>query len=603
MNQFIKIYNLFTFQQKKSVFFLLLFVLIMSLLDTFGIASVMPIITVISDKSSIHDNAQLLLIFSFFNNYFQFNESEFLFLLVFSSITVITISTVFKAFVFSKITSFVEATQHSITLKLMFKIIGKEYKYFIVNNTSHLSNTILIQTSRFVGGIIRPFIFIMTYLITAIFIASFLFILNPYVAFLSFTFLTAIYILFYLLIRKKLLSYGSISLNSHRSLHQITAEILRGIKLIKLLPSNQCFHRDFIKYSSSYSYAQSKIQLSSILPNIVIEGVILVSLLSVFLVYLIHDSFETNTLLNEHLSLLAVYAFAVMRIRPALSQILSSASIYRSSVASIKQILDEFSDDSLIENKIYDRTEISFTSDITVTNLSYSYNRTDSFTLSNINFKLESNKFYSIVGKTGSGKSTLLDLLLGILDTEDDCIFVDNTPLNKFNNSSWHNLLSYVPQETFLIDGTVAENIAFGVDRKDIDYEKLSFVSKLSLIDDFIQNDLNDGFNSNIGEAGICISGGQRQRLGIARALYRNPKLLVLDEATSALDPVTEKNIYNNLLCLNQPLTIIMVTHRIRNAFKSDSILYMEDGCILFEGSYDDLHSRHEKFRAFVDLD
>ena len=597
------IFKLFSVQQKKQLFFLFLLVLFMSLLDTIGIASVMPIITLITDESAVNSNYFISAILEFINCYLEFDSSFALLFLIIISIIVISFSTILKAFVFSKIIYFIENSQHHLTQELMFKIIGKEYKFFIKNNSSHLSNTVLIQTNRFVGGIIRPFLFVTTHLITSLFISSFLFLINPLVACLSFISLFSVYSFFYFIIRSKLLEFGSQSLDSHRNLHKITSDIFRGIKLIKLLPENQSFYKDFRKYSFSYSTAQAKIQISNILPNLIIEGLIVVVLLTVFLVFLFISKLNPNSLLDEHLSLVAVYAFAVMRIRPALSQVLSSASIYRSSVASIKQVLHDFHDSSLDEKCVSEANSISFNSDITIDNLSYSYKDHDSFELSNINAKINFGKFYTIVGRTGSGKSTLLDLLLGILEPKTDSIFIDRTLLKHSNKKNWHRLLSYVPQETFLLDGSIAENIAFGVDPKCIDYDKISYVSKIALLNDFIENDLVDGYYSRIGESGVCLSGGQRQRIGIARALYCNPKLLVLDEATSALDPVTEQRIYSNLLALEESVTIIMVTHRIRNAFKSDSILFMEGGRLIFEGSYDDLYAKHDKFRAFVDLD
>ena len=603
MGKLKSIYNLFSSKQRKQILFLFLLVLAMSLLDTFGIASVMPILTLITDEGAVTGNHFFKSIFDFLSCYVDLNHSDALLYLITISIIVISISTVFKVYVFSKIIYFVEHSQHQLTQELMFKIIGKEYIYFIKNNTSHLSNTVLIQTNRFVGGIIRPVLFISTHLITSLFISFFLFLINPFVAFISFTSLFSIYIIIYLIIRPKLLGYGIKSLDSHRNLHKITSDIFKGVKLIKLLAGNQSFYKDFRKYSSAYSTAQAKIQISNILPNFIIEGVIVVLLLSVFLVFLFISKHDPNLLLDEHLSLIAVYAFAVMRIRPALSQVLSSASIYRSSVASIKQVLHDFHDSSLDEKYVSECDPLTFNSDITIKNLSYSYNEHESFELSNINTKINFGMFYTIVGRTGCGKSTLLDLILGILQTKTDSIFIDGTLLNHSNKKNWHSLLSYVPQETFLLDASIAENIAFGVDPKCIDYEKLSYISDIALLKDFIENDLIDGYDSKIGESGVCLSGGQRQRIGIARALYCDPKLLVLDEATSALDPVTEQKIFSNLLALEKSVTIILVTHRIRNALKSDSILFMEGGRLLFEGRYDDLYTKEDKFRTFVDLD
>ena len=200
--------------------------------------------------------------------------------------------------------------------------------------------------------------------------------------------------------------------------------------------------------------------------------------------------------------------------------------------------------------------------------------------MKNINLTIPIRKIVGIVGTTGSGKSTLVDIILGLLEPKEGKIEIDGQILKEDNLRSWQNLIGYVPQDIYLSDDTIARNIAFGIEQKNIDKKSIERASKIANLHEFVLNELPSKYETIIGERGTRLSGGQKQRIGIARALYKNPNILILDEATSALDNQTEKAVIDSINNLNKKITIIMVAHRLNTMKSCDFIIKLENGIV-----------------------
>ena len=208
----------------------------------------------------------------------------------------------------------------------------------------------------------------------------------------------------------------------------------------------------------------------------------------------------------------------------------------------------------------------------------------------------------ALVGSTGSGKTTLIDLLVGLFQPAAGQIRIDDTPLTAETLPAWRQKIAYVPQQIFLFDDTVLNNIIIPVPGEDIDVAKAEKAARMASLYDFIMEELPQGFETIIGENGIRLSGGQRQRLGLARALYRAPEVLFLDEATSALDNITEESIVRSLDNLPEDLTLIIIAHRLSSVRRADIIYFLQDGKIVSQGTYDELLETNETFRTMVKL-
>jgi len=251
------------------------------------------------------------------------------------------------------------------------------------------------------------------------------------------------------------------------------------------------------------------------------------------------------------------------------------------------------------ETKSNAENRISLENEIVFNDITFSYPGASSPTIKNLQLNIPARKTVAFVGSTGCGKTTSIDLLLGLLSPDSGEITVDGININD-SLRSWQDNVGYVSQHIYLADDSITANIAFGVPPHLVDLGSVKTAAQVAAIDSFITEELRDGYMTIVGERGVRLSGGQRQRIGIARALYRNPDLLVLDEATSALDSVTEEAILKSIERLSGEKTIVMIAHRLATVRKCDRIFVMDGGRLVGMGTYDELISTNEVFQKLA---
>jgi ATP-binding cassette subfamily B protein len=242
---------------------------------------------------------------------------------------------------------------------------------------------------------------------------------------------------------------------------------------------------------------------------------------------------------------------------------------------------------------------LRFQKDIRFNAVRFRYTNDGPWVLDGLNLVISKGARVGFVGSTGSGKSTTLDLLMGLLMPTQGVLLVDGHPIRGKRIRAWQRTIAHVPQNIFLADTTLAENIAFGVPRGDIDMDRVRQVARQAQIAEFIES-RPEGYNAYVGERGIRLSGGQRQRIGIARALYKQATVLVFDEATSALDNATEQSVMDAITALNRDLTVLLIAHRLTTVRRCDSIVELEGGRVVAQGTYDQLLERSPSFRSIT---
>ena len=238
--------------------------------------------------------------------------------------------------------------------------------------------------------------------------------------------------------------------------------------------------------------------------------------------------------------------------------------------------------------------------EINLNQVTFTYPDKKKLALNNISLTIKPNTSVGFVGISGSGKSTLIDVIIGLIQPISGEVLIDGTSLNKQNLRMWQNKIGFVPQSIFLTEGTIAENVAFGIPKDLINYAHVDKALKLSNLEEFVLK-LEKGIHSSVGERGVQLSGGQRQRIGIARTLYYEAEVLVFDEATNALDGITEKNIMDAINNFIGKKTIIIIAHRLKTLQKCDQIFMMDEGCIIDSGTFEYLLDNNDEFKKMSD--
>tara|TARA_A100000164_G_scaffold129063_1_gene114441 strand:- start:1396 stop:2661 length:1266 start_codon:yes stop_codon:yes gene_type:complete len=377
--------------------------------------------------------------------------------------------------------------------------------------------------------------------------------------------------LFYLVVifstNKRLKEYSNIQNQNYSQLIKIIQESIGAIKIMILNRAQVIFYKSYNKITKEYLNSISMVEFIGQIPKLIFEYLILITV--VFTVYIFSED-ENN--LSVLIPLIVTFLFTIQKLLPIVNNLFVNITRVKSSNDSVKRVINYLNINKksplFIDEKIH--KELAFSEKITLKDINFRYSENE-FSLSKINLTIKKGQKIGFVGETGSGKSTLIDIISGILEPTKGEILIDNKELVASNLNNWKEKINTVSQNIFLFDSTIAENIAFCNDKSLVDIKKLEEVSKIAYLNDFIHS-LENGYFTKIGERGIKISGGQMQRIGIARALYNNPEILILDEATSALDHKTEKKVMDNIIRFSNNTTLLIIAHRITTLQNCDLI-------------------------------
>ena len=568
-----KVHDLLPKKERFRLYRLLLSVALMSIIELFGVVSIFPFMSVAADPNQIYTNKHLSLIF---NQGGFSSENSFLIFLGSAAFLSIVLGNFFRAYSTYSLMSYAHMQNHLLSKKILENYLSKDYEFYLNFNSADLVKNVLTEVSQFISGGLIPILRSFGRICSTICLILILVLINPFLAIVVFSVLASAYIIVYKITRKKIATAGELRSVSNRTRIKIINETSGAIKEIKLMNKENVFLQEFEKPSKDFASAQTHNAIISEMPRYFLEAIGMGGiLLIVFYMVLTEDR-------GQAIAIASMYAVAGYKLLPCLQEIFSSFSKLRFSSGVINEISGALGDKEPILYEKH-REIISFKKTIHLKDVIFQYPKSNKITISNLNLSIEKNSITGIIGQTGSGKTTLVDIILGLLSPTKGCLLVDDVQISKSNLSAWQKHIGYVPQNIYLADASVESNIAFGVSEKDIIHEKVVAAAKMAQIDDFITDELEYGYKTVVGERGVRLSGGQRQRLGIARALYLSPQLLVLDEATSALDTETEDAVAQSIDNLSGTITIIIIAHRLSTLRKADKIIKLENGTIVEE--------------------
>ena len=574
-----KLWKLLKSKRKKQLGILLLIIILSGLLEIITIGTFIPFISALSNPDKLLNYKFINLAAQITNSYEDNNLVVLTTLIFIIFIIFSTLIRLLNIWLNYKMTAKIGS---DISLRAYKRIIYQPYQYITSINSGEL---ISITTSQldFTVQAISLILRITTNFIVITFIGIGLIFLDYQLALLSGLFIIVPYVIISVFTKRIVLKNSKI-INS--SMIDKVKSIQDSLNLNKDIILND-LHLEFIQKYKKNDWdirdKQTENNFLSMFPRYTMEGIgiTFIALLSAIFTLIRSDN-------GNLIPYLGALTLAAQRLVPTMQQIYSGLANLRGYSSAIESVIKICDLTIPLEYKNKNRNYLSFKKNISLKNVSYYFDdNNEKFILNNINLEIKKGEKIGIIGKTGSGKSTLINLISGFLKPTKGKIFIDNKDLysNKDNNliRSWYELISYVPQQIYLKDGTIWENISL-CEKKDIDHKRILWAAEQSLLNDFISKK-EKGFETLVGEKGIKLSGGQCQRIGIARALYKKSQVILLDEATSALDLKTEKLLINNLMKLNNNFTIIFIAHRLSTLSNCSKIIEIN------EGKISDLHT------------
>tara|TARA_B100001093_G_scaffold19033_1_gene17228 strand:- start:2976 stop:4772 length:1797 start_codon:yes stop_codon:yes gene_type:complete len=586
-----KLFFLLTPGQRKRFYALQILVTLMAIVEIFGVASIVPFMALVGDMDQLQQDTFIAEIYqsSGINS-----ESEFVFLLGVCVLIILLISTLISMFTIWKLSMFAHKIGTEIADRLYTHYLRQDWLFHASGSSAQLTKKIATETLRVTGAVLVPLVHVNAKIILAVLMSLSIFIYDPKVAIIGLTIFALTYFLLFRGVRMRLARYGLAVSEVNEQRFRLMNEGFGGIKDLLLLGRDIDFIKRFNKTGNTLAYSQGTSTALIQAPRYLMELIAFGSMIALVLYLIVTHSGNLGMILP----ILSVYAIGAIKLLPAFQQIYSSVAVIKANIAAFESIqydLDNsFKTKPVIQkvkqNYLYPKNKIS------LENITFTYPNKQDAALNELSMLIPVNSVIGIVGPSGSGKSTLIDILLSLIKPHKGVLKIDDKIINDQNCRSWQNAIGFVAQNIFLSEGTIAENVAFGIPKDEIDQEQVEKVLKLAHLAELLET-LNDGMYTKVGERGVQLSGGQRQRIGIARALYHKAEVLVFDEATSSLDGITEKMIMEAIHNFSGRKTIILIAHRLKTVEKCDQIFFIDKGKVADQGTYKELIEKNEHFK------
>ncbi|MCL9781550.1 ABC transporter ATP-binding protein/permease [Vibrio sp. S4M6] len=573
-----KLLSLVSVSRRNQGGLLVLLTALGAVFEVVSLASVFPILAYILDPVSAM-NGEVMKFIKPLTSYIPLSESYSIGILF---AVIIMISSLYRIVLVWLQVSWGNAVGHDFSILVFSRLLEQSYEQHIVRNTSEVVAGITMKINQLVGSYINPLVAICSSFVLLIAIVSALVITAGLAVVAVVVLIGLVYTGITLSIRSKLAYNSQIISERSNSIVQEVQESFQGIREVILSDTGETRRNTFTAMDREFRLAQSSSAVLSQAPRYVVESLLVISLVGMALMQAGH-----LTLSGDLLPSLGVVVLGVQRIMPLAQVIYANVATMRGALCSVGDVIDMASVTNDRDTPIEVACKsIDFEKSLVLNQVSYSYPGTQTNQLKNITLSIKKGDWVGIYGKTGSGKSTLLDLICGLLSPTSGSILIDGVELGARNRSDWRDKLAVVSQSVYFSDSTILDSIVLAGESPD--FERLNTCLKVAQLNSTIEG-LEQGIHTSVGEAGVQFSGGQLQRLSIARALYREAEILIFDEATSALDQHTEKVLMGALRELNSELTVILVAHRLNTLEACNYLIQMESGEILSSSTYEQL--------------
>jgi len=554
--------------------------IIASLAEIISIGAILPFLGILTAPEQVYQNALIQPVIQVL----ELTEPKQLIIpLTILFMTAALLSGVIRLILLYAMTRFSFATGADLSINIYRRTLYQSYEVHVSRNTSEVINGIIIKTSLVIGGVISPTLNLISSIILLLGIMGALIAINPMIALSAFVCFGMLYWMVIRYTKTQLKDNSKIIADQSTQRIKSLQEGLGGIRDVLIDGTQQFYCKLYHKADLLMRRVSGNNIFIAGSPRYAMEAIGMIIIAG--LAYLMTK--QEGGMVTA-IPVLGAFALGAQRLFPALQQAYSAYSQIKGSKSSFEDVLNlldqpipEYADQPLPE-------PIPFEKEITLNNLNFRYSEDSPWVLKNVNLSLKKGSRIGFMGVTGSGKSTLLDIIMGLLPATEGGLMIDNQTINHQNHRAWQAHIAHVPQNIYLSDSTIEENIAFGIAKELINHQRVKKAAQQAQIAELIE-EWKDGYQTFVGERGVRLSGGQRQRIGIARALYKQANVLIFDEATSALDNETEQAVMDAIEDLGEEVTILIIAHRLTTLIGCDEIIKLEKEFNIKTGAYEDI--------------
>lgn len=590
--------SILTAAERRRALLVCIPIVIAALASALTIASVIPFLSVLSDPRLLQGNGVIAQAYRWTG---ISSEYRFIALLGAAAVAIIAFSSVANIWRVHATWKLTANLIHTVSCRLLAVYLRQPYEFFIRSHSGDMATSVLSECEQLVMQVYKPTADLVASALTVAAILSVVIAMNPLIAVSAIVFLGTVYAVTFGYSRRRVALLGKIRVQANNERYRIAGEALNGIKDVKILGREAHYLRRFEDPSTRIADGRTRANVIGEAPKYVVEAASLGGIVLICLLVLDPRLLASQQNTSDIIPLLGIFAFAAQRLIPELQRTYAALNKLQYGAAAVGQVYRDLQKEPELPPLVHQTPQpLPFRQEVCAKHVHHRYEQAERSSLVDLSFCVQRGERVGIVGGSGAGKTTLADLLLGLLKLESGALTVDGVELTDQNIRSWQQTVGYVPQDIFISDASVAENIALGIASAEIDMDKVRRSADVANLTGVIEKDLPEGFQTRLGEKGVRMSGGQRQRIGIARALYHDADLIIFDEATSALDNVTEAEVVDAINQLPGTKTVLIIAHRLSTVRHCDRIMVLDRGRLSAFGTWEELLAGNAIFQELV---